>query len=145
MAARIGHKVVQLERIAIGPLKLAEMPPGAYRPLTHDELRSLRHCVSKAPVRRRRTTRRVRPGVTSVGSSKSRKPASRVRLKKKLKPNRPAIRQLDHDADIAGHPVPGLNVDRPVTAANATTAKKARASGSRQTPSRRTPRTKSKR
>ena len=46
MAAKIGHKVRQLERIAIGPLRLDELPPGAYRELTQDELRSLRRRVA---------------------------------------------------------------------------------------------------
>ncbi len=42
MAAAIGHKVLQLKRIALGPLRLGEMPPGSYRPLTPDELKRLR-------------------------------------------------------------------------------------------------------
>jgi 23S rRNA pseudouridine2605 synthase len=39
--ARLGHKVVSLKRIAIGPLKLGEMPEGAYRPLGSNEVTAL--------------------------------------------------------------------------------------------------------
>lgn len=39
--ARLGHKVVSLKRIAIGPLKLGEMPDGAYRPLSQQEVTAL--------------------------------------------------------------------------------------------------------
>ena len=40
--ARMGHKVLSLQRIAIGPLRLGELPRGAYRALTATELRRLR-------------------------------------------------------------------------------------------------------
>jgi 23S rRNA pseudouridine2605 synthase len=56
MAAKIGHKVRQLERIAIGPLRLGEMPSGAYRELTADELKALRRRVSN-PTRPQRSAK----------------------------------------------------------------------------------------
>lgn len=40
--ARLGHKVMSLERIAIGSLRLGELPRGAYRPVTPVELKRLR-------------------------------------------------------------------------------------------------------
>lgn len=40
--ARLGHKVMSLERIAIGSLRLGELPRGAYRPVTPAELKRLR-------------------------------------------------------------------------------------------------------
>lgn len=43
--ARLGHKVQVLRRIAIGPLRLGDMPPGAYRTLTRDEVNRLRMAV----------------------------------------------------------------------------------------------------
>lgn len=43
--ARLGHKVQQLKRIAIGPLRLGEMPAGAYRQLSFEELKKLRAAV----------------------------------------------------------------------------------------------------
>ena len=46
MAAAIGHKVTSLQRIAIGPLRLGDMPAGAYRPLTSTELKNLKSLVT---------------------------------------------------------------------------------------------------
>lgn len=40
--ARVGHKVERLTRIAVGPVRLGEMPSGAYRKLTRDEVAALR-------------------------------------------------------------------------------------------------------
>ncbi|HSK69478.1 MAG TPA: 16S rRNA pseudouridine(516) synthase, partial [Candidatus Limnocylindria bacterium] len=45
MGAR-GHEVVMLKRLRIGPLALDDtLPPGGYRPLAHEELRSLREAA----------------------------------------------------------------------------------------------------
>jgi 23S rRNA pseudouridine2605 synthase len=46
MLARVGHKVLRLKRIALGPLRLADMPVGAYRELTHREVTELRRSSS---------------------------------------------------------------------------------------------------
>jgi 23S rRNA pseudouridine2605 synthase len=40
--ARIGHKVERLTRIAVGPVRLGELPTGACRSLTREEVASLR-------------------------------------------------------------------------------------------------------
>jgi len=40
--AKIGHKVERLQRIAIGPLRLGELPLGQSRPLERDELKTLK-------------------------------------------------------------------------------------------------------
>jgi 23S rRNA pseudouridine2605 synthase len=40
--ARVGHKVQRLIRIAIGPIRLGEMPLGTIRKLTHQEIAKLR-------------------------------------------------------------------------------------------------------
>ncbi len=58
--ARLGHKVQQLRRIAIGPLRLGEMPTGAYRRLTSDELKRLKQAVETAEVGGESTTRRAK-------------------------------------------------------------------------------------
>jgi 23S rRNA pseudouridine2605 synthase len=42
MAARIGHKVLRLRRIAIGPIKLGELPRGAHRELPPAEVTRLK-------------------------------------------------------------------------------------------------------
>ena len=46
--ARFGHKVQQLRRVAIGPLKLGDVPRGAYRKLTRDEVDKLRRSIDAA-------------------------------------------------------------------------------------------------
>ena len=45
--ARLGHKVLSLQRIAIGPLKLADLPEGAYRPLSNQEVTGLYDAVDE--------------------------------------------------------------------------------------------------
>ncbi len=45
MLARLGHKVIRLVRIAVGPVRLGELPPGAYRPLTRQEVVALRRAA----------------------------------------------------------------------------------------------------
>ena len=46
--ARLGHKVQQLKRIGIGPLRLGETPPAAYRPLTSQEVKKLHDAADAA-------------------------------------------------------------------------------------------------
>ena len=41
LLARIGHKVLSLERVSLGPLKLGSVPVGSYRILAPDEIRRL--------------------------------------------------------------------------------------------------------
>ena len=45
MLASLGHKVRDLKRVRIGPLKLAQLPESASRPLTPRELAELREAV----------------------------------------------------------------------------------------------------
>lgn len=40
--AKVGHKVLKLKRVAIGDLRLKELPPGEFRPLRREELQALR-------------------------------------------------------------------------------------------------------
>jgi 23S rRNA pseudouridine2605 synthase len=47
LLARVGHKVQRLTRIAVGPVRLGEMPRGAYRRLTQDEVRKLHEAVEE--------------------------------------------------------------------------------------------------
>jgi len=39
--ARLGHKVMRLIRIAVGPIRLGTLPPGASRPLSREEIAAL--------------------------------------------------------------------------------------------------------
>lgn len=49
MLARVGHKVQRLSRIAVGPVRLGEMPRGAIRKLTPEEVRKLRDYANSSP------------------------------------------------------------------------------------------------
>lgn len=49
LLARVGHKVQQLKRIAVGPVRLADLPTGAVRPLTGKEVQSLKLAVARGP------------------------------------------------------------------------------------------------
>jgi 23S rRNA pseudouridine2605 synthase len=46
LLARVGHKVQRLKRVAVGPVRLGEMPAGAVRPLTKKEIQSLQRAVA---------------------------------------------------------------------------------------------------
>jgi 23S rRNA pseudouridine2605 synthase len=48
LLARVGHKVLRLVRVAVGPVRLGKLPPGAARPLTHEEVRALREAAKEA-------------------------------------------------------------------------------------------------
>ncbi len=86
--ARLGHKVQTLRRIAIGSLRLGDLPPGAYRPLTRDEITKLQTAAITPPKREdssddpRGNAHAKRPGkptkaVTSERSEASRSTTSR--------------------------------------------------------------------
>ncbi len=45
LLARIGHKVMKLTRIAVGPVRLGKLQPGQWRRLTDEELAALRRAV----------------------------------------------------------------------------------------------------
>ena len=70
--ARLGHKVMTLRRIAVGPLKLGDVPPGAHRVLTRDEVDRLYRIIEQTegaedglpPPKKpkRRTGAKKRPG-----------------------------------------------------------------------------------
>lgn len=55
LLAKIGHKVRRLKRIAIGSLRLGELPSGAHRALTPIELRTLKKMAfGKPPARKKK-------------------------------------------------------------------------------------------
>jgi len=114
--ARIGHKVMSLQRIQFGPLRLGNLEAGEYRPLRKEELDRLRELASQSPPRRTRrppstgprkkSTRPQRPGRPEMPSSGEGRPArapfkkavrrtsdrpvgTRKKLTKKRPPRRP--------------------------------------------------------
>lgn len=47
--ARVGHKVLRLTRVAVGPVRLGRLKPGEYRRLTHEEIERLQRLVQQRP------------------------------------------------------------------------------------------------
>ena len=52
LLARVGHKVQRLVRIAIGSIRLADLPSGGVRQLTRDEVDGLRRTIRQTPKRK---------------------------------------------------------------------------------------------
>jgi len=81
LLARIGHKVIRLIRVAVGPLKLGDLPNSAHRRLTSDEVNQLRKATDTKTVRRGKK----QPTSRAVGTGSSKK-RSQIKQKKKTKP-----------------------------------------------------------
>jgi 23S rRNA pseudouridine2605 synthase len=80
--SRVGHKVLKLKRTAFGPLKIGELEPAAYRPLTPTEVRVLKQYAMSDPSgrpswRRREVANPNRRRVKGVGKPRA-KPPSRM-------------------------------------------------------------------
>jgi 23S rRNA pseudouridine2605 synthase len=71
--ARLGHKVQVLRRIAIGPLRMGDLPVGAHRLLSRDEVRRLRLAIehSKDEVEDESPRRKASRKYTKKRASKS--------------------------------------------------------------------------
>ncbi len=74
LAAALGHPVVSLQRIKIGPLELGSLPTGAWRQLTPEEIEALQILRSSRPHRRRKIVK-ARP--RSPSESPQRRPGRR--------------------------------------------------------------------
>jgi 23S rRNA pseudouridine2605 synthase len=74
LLARLGHKVQRLIRVAVGPVRLGEMPRGAVRVLTPEEVRKLREAAEAGP---KRTDGLARPPRPPIGAGRPRKPDGR--------------------------------------------------------------------
>jgi 23S rRNA pseudouridine2605 synthase len=57
MCAAVGHHVVRLVRLRIGPVSDPSLAPGEWRPLTSDEVRGLEESVAKVRTRRQPSKR----------------------------------------------------------------------------------------
>ncbi len=88
--ARLGNKVVTLRRLSIGPLKLADMPEGAYRPLTQEEVASLYRAADEAAKARRKKKDKDEATDSETPGKGTPKTASTDRLEKATKTKRAA-------------------------------------------------------
>jgi 23S rRNA pseudouridine2605 synthase len=50
LLARFGHKVQRLKRVAVGPLRLGDLPTGAVRQLSGKEIQALHRAVAGTPI-----------------------------------------------------------------------------------------------
>ena len=73
LLARVGHKVLKLKRVALGPLRLGDMPPGEFRPLRREEVRALKEAAS-ASHRAAGATARPALATAADGQNMSRPP-----------------------------------------------------------------------
>ncbi len=87
LLARASHKVIHLERIAFGPLKLGRLPIGRYRALKPAELKQLRTFdVDRQGFRSGDSTRRAKPRAKPRGKvKKQRSQPSRQRKHANMK------------------------------------------------------------
>ncbi len=98
--ARLGHKVVVLRRLSIGPLKMGLLPEGAYRPLTRDEVLALYGAVDSAK-RARRNRRDKADANLATTSDKPAKPAKETSAESaKAKAKKPVFVDEDSDDEI---------------------------------------------
>lgn len=80
LLAKMGHKVLTLERVALGPLKLGTLPLGRHRPLTAPEVAQLRRLAAGVPgpvpkSRRGKPSRKSVPGSRPANATRRREPA----------------------------------------------------------------------
>lgn len=77
--ARVGHKVMWLQRIAFGPLRLGDLPVGHYRPLSAEEIRSLQAFARDAERTTKQTPRaRSRASAKAASRQTSAAPGRRI-------------------------------------------------------------------
>lgn len=119
MLAKLGHKVMSLTRIAIGPVVLKGLPSGEHRPLSHTEIDLLRKVaagIAVPPPRshdqggRRAPTRAPRPRAADQATPERRpprppRPASTERPGHDRAPGkRPGPSARTHDKPVPGKP-----------------------------------------
>jgi 23S rRNA pseudouridine2605 synthase len=99
--ARVGHKVMWLQRIAFGPLKLGDLPVGHYRPLKAEEVRSLQQFAREAERKAQRTPRaKPRRPESATPRKTSAAPARRVLgIEAAPKPTTPATKATRKESD----------------------------------------------
>ena len=77
LLARAGHKVMHLERIAFGPLRIGRLEGGLCRELRTQEVRDLYHFIETPPEKREHRTFR-KPGSNKAAPSRKKKAAKKA-------------------------------------------------------------------
>ena len=105
LLARAGHKVLSLKRIAMGPLRLGELPSGACRLLESSELQSLRRLGRNAGSRPKKGKRPARKGPrTTSSAAASPAPRRTSRGPASAPPRLGSVLVLEGDAESAKPP-----------------------------------------
>ena len=86
--ARIGHKVTQLKRVAIGPLALGDLPTGSHRKLEASEVKKLKRFASSA--KSKPAKRKVKKKSVKQNSDDRNSPFSKRKKAKKKSRSRKA-------------------------------------------------------
>ncbi|MCG8449112.1 MAG: rRNA pseudouridine synthase [Pirellulales bacterium] len=76
LLARVGHRVQRLTRIAVGPIRLAELPSGAARKLSAEEVKKLRSHVRTAERKPRGDSKRAATRQASLKMRKRKRQAA---------------------------------------------------------------------
>ncbi|HVU89568.1 MAG TPA: pseudouridine synthase [Pirellulales bacterium] len=100
--AKVGHKVLRLKRIAIGPVRLAQLPSGEFRPLTPEELKELRGHRPCKPAARKRAVANARPHLRPTGVRANAMPAPSKQPAKTMKPGTGTIILPDEEREAKG-------------------------------------------
>ena len=77
MLAKLGHKVMRLRRVAIGPVKLDKLPKGKARRVSEGELADLRKFVAGAREKIEKARQRAAGGKEENGHKEARKDTKR--------------------------------------------------------------------
>ena len=87
MCARVGHPVMHLRRIAVGPITTKGLEPGQWRRLTRGEVEALQQLTGLAP--RKSTSRTPAPPASTPRKSTPRTPAPPTSTPRKSTPRKP--------------------------------------------------------
>ena len=96
MFFRIGNGVLKLHRVAIGPLRDPDLPPGAFRELREDEIEQLRKAGKTSAKMQGRTVESREDDAASAGSRAKRPPRPPRRPPASRGPRRPPAKRREH-------------------------------------------------
>ncbi len=124
MLAKLDHKVLRLQRVAIGPVKLDRLPKGKARKLSLPEVQVLRQEVQNARTQVERVAKRAAGGEVASDQSRrseerrpdARRPVDRRPDERRPDVRRPDDRRGDEPRRFERGPFDGPKAKRPFTA-----------------------------
>ena len=93
MLARVGHKVLQLKRTEMGTIKLGEIPAGAYRELTREEVKKLRQASGPKPRKKKPHSARADTTTASVRKAHDKRSEKKPTRSKSIEANFPTYKK----------------------------------------------------